>query len=101
MNTIFFHKYEDCMLLKIIFMDRVILKLQYFFGDLLLAHTHLIGVELLLALDAPSRGCFDFQRRLHDQGIKEYFGLGLHLTVVPCQLLPTGNRQRSTNIPLR
>lgn len=82
-------------------MGTMILKLQYFIGDLVDAFTRLFGVELFLALDAPSRGCFDLQRRVHSQGIHEYFGLGLHLTVVPCELCETRTTQRSNSTPLR
>lgn len=78
-----------------------LLRLEYFFGDLVVAFTRLLGVELFLALDAPSQGCFDFQRRVHGQGVQEYFGLGLHLTVIPCELSPARANERSKNVPLR
>jgi hypothetical protein len=81
--------------------EKILFRLEYFFGDLIVAFTRLFGVELLLALDAPSCGCFDFQRRVHSQGIQEYFGLGLHLTVVPCELSHMRANERSPNIPGR
>ena len=45
--------------------------------------THLFGVDLFFGFDSPKRSCFDFEKKLHDGGVVEYFGVGLHLTVMP------------------
>ncbi len=47
-----------------------------------------MGKDIWVLSDAPSRGLFDFERRQHGRQSCEYFGLGLHLIVLPRRVPP-------------
>jgi hypothetical protein len=50
--------------------------------------THLMGLDLFIEQDAPSKGLLDFATETHSDGSREWWGLGLHIVVSPLQVSP-------------